>query len=178
MRPPASTDSVMFSGLVSRTSLRSFGSCTGIAVVITGMVIRKMISSTSITSTSGVVLMAETTSSSSPLAGPTLIAMAGLLGLYRGLRRAEQNGVQVRPESANALHRCLVAAHQPVVSKHRRHRHRQTDRRHDQRFTHRSRDLVDRRLARDADRCQRMIDTPHRAEKSHERCRRTDGGEK
>ena len=66
----------MFSGLVSRISLRSFGSWTGIDVVTTGIVIRKMISSTSITSTSGVVLMVETTSSSSPAAGPTLIAIA------------------------------------------------------------------------------------------------------
>jgi hypothetical protein len=65
----------MFSGLVSRTSLRSFGRTTGIDVVTTGMVIRKMISSTSITSTSGVVLIVETTSSSSPSSEPTFIAM-------------------------------------------------------------------------------------------------------
>ncbi len=66
----------MFSGFVSRISLRSFGSVTGIDVVTTGIVMRKMISSTSITSTSGVVLMVETTWSSSPEAGPTLMAMA------------------------------------------------------------------------------------------------------
>jgi hypothetical protein len=40
--------------------LRSFGSWTGIDVVTTGMVIRKMISRTSMTSTSGVVLIVET----------------------------------------------------------------------------------------------------------------------
>jgi hypothetical protein len=44
-------------------------------VVTTGIVIRKMISRTSITSTSGVVLIAETISSSSPSEGPTLIDM-------------------------------------------------------------------------------------------------------
>ena len=75
-----STEIVMFSGLVSRTSMRCFGSSTWIDVVTTGIVIRKMISSTSITSTSGVVLIAETTSSSSPSAGPTFIAMASGLG--------------------------------------------------------------------------------------------------
>src|SRR5438270_8467810 len=68
---------MMFSGLVSRISTRSLGSCTGIDVVTTGIVIRKMISSTNITSTRGVVLMAEMTSSSD--AGPTAIAMVALL---------------------------------------------------------------------------------------------------
>ena len=43
------------------------------------MVIKKMISSTSITSTSGVVLMDEFISSSSPSGEPTTIAMAYLL---------------------------------------------------------------------------------------------------
>src|SRR5450631_81391 len=147
MRPPTSTDSVMFSGFVSRISLRSFGNWTGIAVVITGIVMRKMINSTSITSTSGVVLMADRTSSSSPPAGPTFIAMIeGLLGLCRRVWRAEQDGVQVGSESANAFHRRLVAPNQPVVAEYRRDRHRQTERGHDQRFTYRSRDLVDRGL--------------------------------
>ena len=50
-----------------------------VEVVTTGMVIRKMISSTSITSTRGVVLIAEMTSSSSPLEGPTAIAISKLL---------------------------------------------------------------------------------------------------
>ncbi len=66
----------MFSGFVSRISLRSFGSSTGTVMRTTGTVIRKMISSTSMTSTSGVVLIVEIASSSSPSGDPTFIAMA------------------------------------------------------------------------------------------------------
>src|SRR5512143_2767967 len=116
----------MFSGLVSRISLRSFGSWTGIEVVTTGTVIRKMISSTSITSTSGVVLMVETTSSSSA-AEPTFIAMMSSLG--GRLRRREKHRVQIGAETAHLLHRRLVAADEPVVAEHRRHGHREADRR-------------------------------------------------
>ena len=65
----------MFSGFVSRISLRSFGSSTGTDVTTTGIVIRKMISNTSITSTRGVVLIVEMGSSSSAQE-PTFIAMA------------------------------------------------------------------------------------------------------
>jgi hypothetical protein len=45
-------------------------------VVTTGMVIRKMMSMTSITSTRGVVLMVEITASSSPSGLPTFIDIA------------------------------------------------------------------------------------------------------
>src|SRR6185369_4630986 len=128
MRSWRSTDRTIFSGLVSRTSLRSFGSCTGIDVVTTGIVIRKMISSTSMTSTSGVVLIVETISSSSPLDEPTFIAMAS--GPGRGRRgrlgRAQQHSVQVGAEAAHHVHRRLVAADQPVVAQNRRYRDRQT----------------------------------------------------
>ena len=56
--------------------MRSFGSCTGIEVVTTGTVIRKMMRSTSITSISGVVLMSIITSGSPlPPPVPTFIAM-------------------------------------------------------------------------------------------------------
>ncbi len=74
MLPALSTEITMFSGLVSRTSTRSLGSCTGTDVVTTGMVIRKMMRSTSITSTRGVVLMSEMTLSSSS-EDPTVMAM-------------------------------------------------------------------------------------------------------
>src|SRR5512133_1200141 len=105
-----------FSGLVSRTSTRSLGSCTGIDVVTTGMVIRKMISSTSITSTRGVVLMADMTSSSSPEAGPTAIAMAYSLKFRSGRRLsgaaggADDDGVEFVGEFAHFVHHGLVAA--------------------------------------------------------------------
>jgi hypothetical protein len=55
-----STEITRFSGLVSDLD-GLLGSSTGTEVVTTGMVIRKMISSTSITSTSGVVLIAAMT---------------------------------------------------------------------------------------------------------------------
>src|ERR1043165_7579179 len=152
MRSCWSTDSVMFSGFVSRTSLRSLGSCTGIDVVTTGIVIRKMISSTSMTSTSGVVLIVETTSSSSPSAEPTFIAMIALLLHVRGLRRRQQARMQMGPEPSALLHRILVPADEPVVPEHGRDRHRQADSRHDQRFADRTCDLVDRCLSGDADR--------------------------
>src|SRR5215471_17869269 len=48
---------VMFSGLVCVGMLTAFGRSTFTVFVITGIVMRKMMSSTSITSTSGVVLM-------------------------------------------------------------------------------------------------------------------------
>ena len=65
MWPALSTEMIRFSGSVSRTTLVSLGKSTLMDVVTTGMVIRKMISSTSITSTSGVVLMVPMISSSS-----------------------------------------------------------------------------------------------------------------
>src|SRR4249919_2348865 len=75
MSPSLLTEMLMFSGLVATARLVSLGKDSWIVWVTTGIVIRKMISSTSITSTSGVVLIVETTSSSS-LAEPTFIAMA------------------------------------------------------------------------------------------------------
>src|SRR5437763_3027501 len=63
---------VMFSGLVCVGILTAFGRATGTVLVITGIVMRKMMSNTSMTSTSGVVLMFDiTVFSSEPV--PTLI---------------------------------------------------------------------------------------------------------
>src|SRR6185295_15473465 len=147
MSPSLLTEISMFSGLVCRAMLVSLGSWTAIVCVTTGIVIRKMMSSTSITSTSGVVLIAETTSSSSPSAEPTVIAMAGssaLGGGDRGGHRpcAHQHAVQVGTEAAHRLHRDLVAADEPVVAEHRRHRDRQTDGGHDERLADRAGNLV------------------------------------
>src|SRR5436190_1803391 len=115
-------------------------SCTGIVMI-------SMMISTSITSISGVVLMAETTSSSSP-SEPTVMAIVRSRSAGRGHRCqacAHQDAVQVGTEAAHRFHRHLVAANEPVVAEHRRHRDSQADRRHDQRFANRPRDLVDRR---------------------------------
>src|SRR5688500_16708135 len=55
----------MFSGAVLVASLRTLGNSTGMVCVITGMVIMNTISSTNMTSTSGVVLISDMAFSSS-----------------------------------------------------------------------------------------------------------------
>src|SRR5688572_18663146 len=179
--PSLFTAITMFSGLVCVTTLRSSGSFTGICWTTTGIVIRKMMSSTSITSTRGVVVVAAITSCSSfSTSWPTVIAMAillagggdraggGLLGVA-----AHEDHVQVGREGAQVLHRDLVAAHQPVVAEHRGNGDREADGRHDQRLAHGAGDLVDRGLAGDADGGQRVVDAPHRPEEADERRGRT-----
>src|SRR6185312_11829630 len=52
-----------------------------------------------------------------------------------------------------------------------------TDGGHDERFTDRTGDLVDRRLTRKTDGDKGVIDAPHRAEQSDERRNRTDRSE-
>src|SRR5689334_21438322 len=172
--PALSTEMMTFSGFVTRSWFFSCGRSTLIDVVTTGIVIRKMMRSTSITSTSGVVLMVETTWSSwSGEAGPTLIAMPAPSARLVG----EEHRVDIAAERSDAFQRRLVAADEPVVSEHCGHRDRKADGRHDERFADGSRVLVDRRLARHADLHQRVVDAPDRAEESHERRRRSDGGE-
>ena len=68
----------MFSGLVCVAMFTAFGISTFFKSWITGTVIRKMISSTSMMSTSGVVLISAMDDSSSS-AGPTLIDMSWYL---------------------------------------------------------------------------------------------------
>ena len=68
---------ITVSGLVSRTKFFSLGKSTLMDVVTTGMVIKKMIKSTNITSTKGVVLISLMISSS--FSEPMFIDMMGLL---------------------------------------------------------------------------------------------------
>src|SRR4051812_20957166 len=115
----------MFCGVVSVTWLDTTGSLTGTVFIATGMVIRKMMSMTSMTSTSGVVLIVELTSSSpEPSAGPTLIDITCLLQwrwrrASNNARTSDQHRVDVGAEVADILERDLVAANQPVVGQHR-----------------------------------------------------------
>src|ERR1700743_2805059 len=102
--PLASTEITLSLGVLSRTWLPSLGNATGTEKFTTGIVIRKMISSTSITSTSGVVLMVDTAWSSPPDDG-RFIAMSGRHGRagragvgMRGSAGAEQHGVQLAGE--------------------------------------------------------------------------------
>src|SRR5215470_19676418 len=90
--PSLLTAMVMFSGLVWVGMLTALGRSTFTVLLMTGMVMRKMMSSTSMTSTSGVVLMFDMTlcSSEDP---PTDIAMA-----YDSLRDGAQAlGARGRP---------------------------------------------------------------------------------
>src|SRR5579859_269366 len=206
MLPALSTAMVMFSGLVCVGILTAFGSSSGTVLVITGMVIRKMMSSTSITSTSGVVLMVAIMPP--PSGAPTCMDIVsyslradrrgasraapgcGLLAERRGLgsRRARaarpfdldpthQIGMQVAREVPQRVLQHLVTAEQPVVAPHCGHRNEQTERRHDERLADGSGHLVDTRLTGDADTDERIQDAPHGAEQSHEGRRRADRGQ-
>jgi hypothetical protein len=62
-----------------RGFFRTLGNSTGTVCVITGIVIMNTISNTNMTSTSGVVLIVEFSSASSPSAGPTFIAICAFL---------------------------------------------------------------------------------------------------
>ena len=95
--------------------------------------------------------------------------------LHRAVRH--QVAVQVVREGREVLHDRLVAADQPVVGEHRRNRDDQAERGHDQRFTDRAGDRVDRRLAGRADLDQRAVDADDGAEQTDERSGRTDGRE-
>jgi len=75
MSPSLLMEIVMFSVLRLRDDVALLGSSMGTCWMTTGIVIRKMMSSTSITSTSGVVLMADMTSWSSSASWPTVMAM-------------------------------------------------------------------------------------------------------
>src|SRR5215470_382901 len=105
MLPSLSTAMVMFSGLVCVGMLTAFGSVTGTVLVITGIVIRKMMSSTSITSTSGVVLMLAIAPPSSP---PTCIAIVrSSRAAFQG-RAGVPQGTPAAPERLRLLvGRCL-----------------------------------------------------------------------
>src|SRR6476646_3956003 len=114
-----STATTMFSGLVIVAMLRAFGSCTGTAFTITGMVTRKMMSRTSITSTSGVVLIVVFSSGSSPSADATCMAMVRSLDSSdRVLFLAalgDQISLPIAREAPQLLVDHLVAANEVVV---------------------------------------------------------------
>src|ERR1700722_16786298 len=64
--PSPVTEMVMFSGLVWVGMLTALGTFTATFLVMTGIVIRKMINMTNMTSTSGVVLISDMVPCSSP----------------------------------------------------------------------------------------------------------------
>src|SRR5580698_9156177 len=101
-----STAMTMFSGLVSVGMFRAFGSCTGTFFNTTGTVMRKMISITSITSTSGVVLIVVFRSASSESAEWTEIDILYVLRVARCallLVVGDQVGLKIAREAAKPL---------------------------------------------------------------------------
>src|SRR6202162_2255589 len=123
MAPDLSTAIVTSSGLVCVGRLLAFGRLTLISFKATGTVMMKMIKSTNMTSTSGVTLMSDSTSPSSPPLA--VIAMATLLaggcgGGLDGRRRSllhpqshlgarDQIGMQLMSEVADGFLQILVA---------------------------------------------------------------------
>src|SRR5690349_23311036 len=194
MLPFTSTETGMSSGFVWVAMLRGTGKSTFTVGTMTGMVMRKMMSITSITSTRGVVLMVDITSSS-PLDPGTLIDMAEpsnpdqrlLLDrrcrssrthtVHFGLHAADQVGFQIAGELAHDVLDRLVALQQDVVGEHRGHRDHQTQSGHDERLTDGAGHLVDRRLTRQTDLDERVQDAVHSTQQADERRRGTDGGQ-
>src|SRR5580698_5647105 len=132
MPPCLSMAIVMFSGLVCVGRLVAFGRSSCTCWMMTRIVMMKMIRSTNITSTSGVTLMSDIASASSP---PKLIAMSvrflacgrgcGLGGQRRAgftihaqthLCARDQVGVQFVGEVADHFLHPLIAAQQNVVT--------------------------------------------------------------
>src|SRR5690349_15029242 len=116
------------------------------ACFITGTVMMKMIRSTSMTSTSGVMLISFITSSVSscvPKAtSASLLHRDHVAVAARGdPRTGEEVGVQVVREAVELHDHGLVAAHQRVVAEHGRDGDREAQRRHDQRLADRARHL-------------------------------------
>src|SRR5664279_392777 len=138
--------------------------------VISGAVIMKMTSSTSMTSMSGVMLMsligwAPGVRSRRPK------AIAVLLGGPRRARPGVIGSVVARDHLAQVVGEALElglarrdALAEHVVGEHRGDRDGEPGRRHHQRFAHRPRDALDRDRAGRRDAEERVIDPPNRAE--------------
>src|SRR5262249_35665960 len=116
-----STAMTIFSGFVCVGIFFAFGRSTGTTFTITGMVIRKMMRSTSITSTKGVVLMVVFSSASPESGDCTLMDIdyssftnANLGSLFVG----DEIGLQVARKTPELLVDDLVAADEEVVEEH------------------------------------------------------------
>src|SRR3984957_6296251 len=192
MAPCLST--VMFSGRVCVTRLVALGSVSGTCWRMTRMVMMKMISSTNITSTSGVTLMSDiATPSSSPPDTCSAMKDYSLTGERSSGRLADrgrrlvhpqahldsrnQVGMQLMCEVADAFLHSLVAAQENVVAQHCRNRDHQPDGGHDQCLTNGAGHLFNGTLSRDADGDQCVVDADHGAEQADEGRGGADRGE-
>src|SRR3990167_10281155 len=142
MLASAVTDRLTVSGLISLGALSARGRSIFTEWVSTGTVMMKMISSTSMTSTSGVMLISLMASSLSSRPLPNAISVASLLGhdlgdlhqrlLVAGQRRAgDEIGMQLMRKTVELAQHNLVVAGERVVAQHGGNRHRQTERCHD-----------------------------------------------
>src|SRR5450830_1242885 len=182
MSPSLLTTMLTLSGFVWIAWLVSSGRVIFCSLSTTGLVIRKMISRTNMMSTRGVVLISDITWSSPPLSEPTDIDMvlayffgcAGS-GVSGGHGAGDQHRVHVSREGTHFFHRGLVKTNQPVVTQNGRNSDCQTECRHDQCFTDRTCNLVDRRVTGHTDVGQCTVNTPDGTEQTDERCGRADG---
>src|SRR5690606_20677832 len=85
--------------------------------------------------------------------------------------------VQIVREGVELADGGAVDLAEEVEGEHGRDRDEQTDRGHDQRFTHRAGNGVDRSGAGGTDLDQRAVDAPHGTQQTHERSGRADGGQ-
>src|SRR5262245_7826138 len=121
MSPSLLTTMLTFSGLVWIAWLISSGRLIFCSLRTTGLVIRKMISRTSMMSTSGVVLISLLSCSSPPVSEPTDIDMVLTYFFRRSSVRSghcagDQHGVHVSREGTYVFHCGLVTTQQPVVT--------------------------------------------------------------
>src|SRR5262245_10057093 len=173
--PSASIATCTLSGLVTFGALEALGRSTFTACVSSGAVMMKITSSTSITSISGIMLI----SAIGVVALPRCRSPKAISGLRRrrlerhhgaGFRRGARGkeGEEVVREAVEACEQQAVGAHERVVGENRGDRDRQADGGHDQRFAHRSRDLVERALTGKTDGNQRVIHAPDGPEQADE----------
>src|SRR5690606_24234419 len=180
--PSPVTAKATVSGLMSLIALLAWGKSTFTEWVSTGTVIIKIISSTNITSTRGVMLISLITSLSSSSPPPKAISVTLFVGFAivepgdgRGLaaggrRTGNKVGVQLMCKTVELAEYALVAAIERVVTQHGGNGHGQTKGSHDQCLAHRACDFIDTGRAGYTDAHQRVINPPHGAEQANKGC--------
>src|SRR5579862_111479 len=158
--------------------LPAFGSVTATPCCSSGATIIMMMSSTSMTSQSGVTLISDLTP---PLAPPRSIAITDswVRGTRYPLDRLANEVVDELRRGVVHLHvEVLDAARQVVIEPHRRNRDDEAERGLDERLRDTARDGADAARAAGRDAFERLDDADDRAEQSDEGRRRSDGRER
>jgi hypothetical protein len=160
----ASTTTVTKRGASPGCVPSALGRSRRIELAISGAVMMKMTTSTSITSTSGVTLMSLM---GARALGALEAAESHGSALPAG-RACVQQLAQVAREAFEVGLDAADQAAEDVVAQHGRDGDGQAGRRHDQRLADRAGDLVDADLAGAGDAGQRVVDAPDRAEQADE----------